>query len=102
VRPHNTFLTVLYKMGLIGFVPLAFFLGYFHWRGWRTVRAFRHQKESVVLYVLLVGNLAMCQFGLLNLLLESPFFASVFWLTIGIAIRTMHLLRSSSEALVIP
>jgi len=30
-RPHNTFLTVLYKMGLIGFLPLLLLLVHFFW-----------------------------------------------------------------------
>src|SRR5204863_4650199 len=36
-RPHNTFLTVLYKMGLLGLLPLLSLLAYFFWLSLRAV-----------------------------------------------------------------
>lgn len=86
-RPHNTYLTVLYKMGLLGLAPLILLLAGFQWSGWIKLRRLHSASEGVVLYALLIGHLLMCFFGVLNLLLESPFLASIFWLTIGIGLR---------------
>ncbi|MCI0541016.1 MAG: O-antigen ligase family protein, partial [Verrucomicrobiales bacterium] len=99
VRPHNTYLTVLYKTGLVGFLPLLLLLLYFYWNGWKALRRCNDQR-SIFLYVLLLGHSALCLFGLLNLLLESPFLASMFWILMGVGIRTVLLLRKgSTEAL---
>jgi O-antigen ligase len=88
-RPHNTYLTVLYKMGVLGLIPLISLLATFHWKGWKNLRRLGATPEAPVLYALLIGQLLMSLFGVLNLLLESPFLASLFWLTIGIGLRMM-------------
>jgi O-antigen ligase len=93
VRPHNTFLTILYKMGLLGFVPAMILLLGFQWMGWSTLRSFHQQPGALFLYVLLLVQLAMCFFGCLNLLLESPFLGSIFWVILGVGMRIINLLR---------
>jgi O-antigen ligase len=95
-RPHNTYLTVLYKMGLLGLVPLLCLLAGFHWRGWKSLRQLSSPSQATVMYGLMLGQLLMCLFGVLNLLLESPFLASVFWLTIGIGLRLIYLPETAS------
>ena len=98
VRPHNTFLTILYKMGLLGFLPAMVLLLSFQWKGWRSLRAFHQRPGALFLYVLLLAELVMLVFGFLNLLLESPFLASVFWVSLGVGMRVMSLLGSTSQA----
>jgi O-antigen ligase len=100
-RPHNTYLTVLYKMGAAGLIPLAMFLALFHWKGWRCVRRLRQPVESSLLYALLIGHVVMCACGLLNLLLESPFLASMFWLLSGVGIRMTYLAQQKNGHLVL-
>jgi O-antigen ligase len=95
VRPHNTFMTILYKMGLLGFLPVIFLVLIFQWRGWSSLRSFRRKPGTLFLYVLLLAQLAMTVFGCLNLLLESPFMGSIFWMILGVGMRVMSLLRSS-------
>jgi O-antigen ligase len=93
VRPHNTFLTILYKMGLLGFVPAMVLLLGFQWKGWNALRSFHQQPGALFLYVLLLTQLAMCFFGCLNLLLESPFLGAIFWVIMGAGMRMISLLR---------
>ena len=93
VRPHNSYLTVLYKMGLLGMVPLLMLLGYFHWQGWRSFLFHRKHKRAVLLYAVLLAHLAMCMYGGFNTLLESPYLAAVFWILMGVGYRAMALLR---------
>jgi hypothetical protein len=102
VRPHNTFLTILYKMGLLGFVPAMVLLVGFQWKGWSGLRTLHQQPGAVFLYVLLLAQLAASVFGCLNLLLESPFLASIYWVILGVGMRVMSLLRSSSQAAASP
>jgi O-antigen ligase len=96
-RPHNTYLTMLYKTGLLGILPLGLLLVSFHWRGWRCLRTIGRGRDGLLLYIVLVGQLIMSAYGFLNLLLESPFLASIYWLILGAGIRMMWLLRNSNE-----
>jgi O-antigen ligase len=101
VRPHNTFLTILYKMGLLGFVPAMVLLLGFQWKGWNTLRSFHQQPGALFLYVLLLTQLAMCFFGCLNLLLESPFLGAIFWVILGAGMRMISLIRPPAMPVVI-
>ncbi len=91
-RPHNTFLTVLYKMGLIGFLPLVALLIYVVWRGFHSMRCNRESRRVVFLQIVLLTQAAFCLFGMGNLLLESPFLASLFWASMGLSLRIMRML----------
>jgi O-antigen ligase len=91
-RPHNTFLTVLYKMGLIGFLPLLLLLVYFFWR---TVgAAYRNLENPHVpwLWIAVLALVAFCFYGSANLLLESPFLASLFWVLLGLGLRMARMM----------
>ena len=97
-RPHNTYLTVLYKMGVLGFVPLFLLLFFFYWKGWKAIRHSNGGAGSVFLYIALLSHIVISMFGALNLLLESPFLASVYWLLCGLGIRAIVLLQRESQA----
>jgi len=83
-RPHNTFLTVLYKMGLVGFLPLFGLLGYFFWRGLQCMHGNSENRRVAFLQIAILAQLALCLFGSANLLLESPYLASLFWTVMGV------------------
>jgi hypothetical protein len=97
VRPHNTFLTILYKMGLLGFMPAMVMLAGFQWKGWKSLRMFHQRPGTAFLYAVLLGQLVVYLYGSLNLLLESPFLASIFWLSVGVEMSLISLLRTSSQ-----
>jgi len=99
VRPHNTFLTILYKTGLVGFISAMLLLIGFQWQGWTALRSFRGQPGTLFLYLLLLAQLVASVFGCLNLLLESPFLASVYWIILGVGFRVVSLIRSSPYAI---
>jgi len=86
-RPHNTFLTVLYKMGLIGFLPLLLLLVHFFWS--TAGAAYRNLENPRVawLWIVILAMAAFCFYGTANLLLESPFLASLFWVLLGLGHR---------------
>ncbi|HKV61113.1 MAG TPA: O-antigen ligase family protein [Candidatus Acidoferrum sp.] len=92
-RPHNTFLTVLYKMGLTGFLPLISLLIYSSWRGLHSLRHFKKTKHIGFLVIVLLAQSAFCLYGMANLLLESPFLASLFWTSSGLILRLIRMLQ---------
>jgi hypothetical protein len=76
-------------MGLFGFVPfIAFVTMFFVW-GCKVLLRKKRSEAAVWLLILLVAEVSFCLFGLLNLMLESPFLASMFWLVAGLASSLM-------------
>ena len=91
-RPHNTFLTVLYKMGLAGFLSLIALLIYFPWKGLQWLRRHDESVRVTFLRIVLLAQIAFCVYGMANLLLESPFLASLFWTSMGLGLRIIRML----------
>lgn len=87
VRPHNTFLTVLYKMGLLGFLPLLVFLAYFFLLGFQAILRHRQGVHVPFLQVVILAQVCFCVWGSASLMLESPYLASLFWAGVGISLR---------------
>ena len=96
-RPHNTFLTVLYKMGLTGFVPLFVLLAYFFSMGLKAVHRNAENRRIAFLHLALLAQLSFCLYGAANLLLESPFLASLFWAGVGLGLRMINKLDLESS-----
>lgn len=100
-RPHNTYLTVLYQMGLAGFIALVVLLLYFFKTGWNVLRRFKNSSLSTLLYLALITQFAMVLYGGFNLFLETPFSASIFWLGLGIGLRIQQLLSSQKVTTIV-
>lgn len=83
-RPHNTFLTVLYQMGLIGIVGLFAVLVRYFSRAFKYLRGIAWNDSPCLLVTLL--QIAFIVLGMFNLALETPFYGSLFWLNLGIGI----------------
>ena len=86
-RPHNTFLTVLYKMGVLGFLPFLALLGCFFWLALRAVHLHSKNGHIPFLQIAILAEVSYCVFGAANLLLESPYLASLFWAGTGVSLR---------------
>ena len=91
-RAHNTFLTVLYKMGLTGILPVLALLSFFFWVTLRAVHGNLRNRLVAFLQIVILGQLAFCVYGMANLVLESPFLASLFWTAMGLGLRMVRML----------
>lgn len=89
-RPHNTFLTVLYKMGLLGFILFLAILACFFWLGLRTVRRNSSKHGIHFLQIIILAQLSFCMWGEANFVVESPFLASLFWIGLGMGFRLIQ------------
>lgn len=81
-KPHDTYLTVLYQMGLIGILPLLAILVYYFSQAFRYLRTI-YWNDTLCLFVTLM-QIAFVTLGMFNLELETPFYASLFWLNLGL------------------
>jgi O-antigen ligase len=83
-RPHNTFLTVLYKMGLVGFLLFLLILFIFFKGAITKCRTVKDIKIRAYVYSLLIVQFCMCVTGMFGLLLETPFAGAMFWINMGL------------------
>ena len=77
--PHNSFLNVLYRTGLLGFIPLVTLVGVALWRTARELRRPLSRERRA----LLVGLACLLAFVLVianfNVALEGPYMGMFFW-----------------------
>jgi O-antigen ligase len=92
-RPHNTFLTVLYKMGLLGFLPLLALLVYFFWLCVRAVHRNSENRRVSFLQTLILAQVSFCVWGGADSVLESPYLASLFWVGMGLGLSMIQKLN---------
>ncbi len=92
-RPHNTFLTVLYKMGLLGFLPLLALLAYFFWLCLRAVHHNSENRRVSFLRALILAQISFCVWGGADSVLESLYLASLFCVGMRIGLSMLQKLN---------
>ena len=93
-RPHNSYLTFLYKTGAIGFLVLASVLGVFFVKAFLGVRRGRENENSAMLYMIGLALVAISATGMFTFVFESPFVSAPYWLLVATGYRSLHLLGS--------
>ena len=93
--PHNTYLTILARTGLIGFALFAFPIV---WTLRRIYRLIRRGEGSA--HLLAAGNMicAMAGFGLFVLFFERPLHGATFWIMTAIAVRLVEFAEDAAAA----
>jgi len=85
VRPHNTYMTVLYKMGLVGLAVFIVIHVVFYLAVWQRLRR-ELPSMKTYLWGLTAATIGLQVYGFLNLLLESPFLSLFYWSLVGLII----------------
>ena len=96
-KPHNIYITVLYKMGLVGEAAFSMLLLVPVFGVWRITRRYHRHPEALLLRALLFCEIFALGYGAVNPLIESPFLACVFWLNLGLMYRMAKQIREDSE-----
>ena len=93
--PHNTYLTILARTGLIGLALFAFPIV---WTLRRIYRLIRHGEGSA--HLLAAGNMicAMAGFGMFVLFFERPLHGATFWIMMAIAVRLVEFAEDAAAA----
>jgi O-Antigen ligase len=91
VRPHNAYLTILYKMGLLGLAAFALVHLAFYTAAYGAWRSGRSPVIRSCIFGLMTALLGMQVYGFFNLLFESPFLAVVYWSVMGLILSLIHL-----------
>ncbi|MFQ5682181.1 MAG: O-antigen ligase family protein [Candidatus Binatia bacterium] len=84
VRPHNTYLTILYKMGVTGLAVFMVIHLVFYLNVYRALRRAPSQSARSMRLGFAAAFLGFQVYGFFNLLLESPFLAVGYWSLMGV------------------
>jgi len=90
--PHNIFITIFGRMGLVGLVPLVLAFGLMLRATWQAAR--RHDPSELTPWAAAWAILASATFGVV---LEGPMGAVVFWILLGTASGYSASLARDSE-----
>ena len=100
IKPHNIYLYVLYKTGLVGFSIFLWLLIVPTLAAWRAMRKYKEHPDALAIRALFVCQIFFFCWGALNPLIETPFLASMFWLNFGLMLHTARQMERDSNALV--
>ena len=93
-RPHNTYLTFLYKTGAVGFLILTGLLGVFFFKVFVGARRHHRNRNSALPYMIGLALVAVSATGLFTFVFESPFVSAPYWLLVAAGYRSLNLLGS--------
>jgi O-antigen ligase len=96
--PHNTYLFVLARMGVIGFALIAFAIASAIARLSAAVRRFRLADDLAALNMLV----AMTGFAAFVLFFERPMNNAAFWILLAVAMRLAETSRQGALARILP
>jgi O-antigen ligase len=82
--PHNSFVALLYRVGLIPVAALLCLLGVLVARGVRLARNAGTRIERAVCGALAATVIYAGVFAFFNVSLEAPYLASLFWIPVGL------------------
>ncbi|MBF0352551.1 MAG: O-antigen ligase family protein [SAR324 cluster bacterium] len=83
---HNSFIFLLIRLGLIGFVPLLF-INFWLYRVFIEHPLFLKNREINVLFI---GFIFMTVNAMFNVILESPRYAGIYWAILGLLYQSIQ------------
>jgi O-antigen ligase len=91
--PHNTYLFVLARSGLLGFGLIAIAMIWGLWKLGSAVRRYRLPDDLAALNALV----AMATFGAFVLFFERPMINAAFWMMLAVGVRLSETARSAAR-----
>jgi O-antigen ligase len=85
LHPHNSFLWILNRMGIIGFGIFAFLMVRFYNSALKAYRRMRPGKSKAYLLALMSCHICISIFAAFNVVLEGPSMGIFFWVIMGLA-----------------
>jgi len=88
IDPHNSFLAILYRIGIFGFLSLLFLIGLTIYGTIKTINRFsqlEEHKSEMLLLIASIGSIVYCVLhALTDVTLENPFKGMFLWIFMGI------------------
>jgi len=101
VRPHNIYVLILYKLGIVGFTVFVLMLVPPTFAAWKTLRKYPDHPDIFLLRGLFLSQMFVFTYAAVNPFIESPFLACVFWLNLGFMWRLAKQIDADSSVLAV-
>jgi O-antigen ligase len=97
LHPHNSFLWILNRMGIIGFGVFSFLILKFYSSGIKAYRRMNAGKSKAYLLALLSSHFCVSIFAFFNVVLEGPSMGIFFWIIMGLTMALIKMEKEQSE-----
>jgi O-antigen ligase len=99
LHPHNSFLWILNRMGIIGFGVFCFLILKFYSSGIRAYRRMNAGKYKAYLLAFLSSHFSIAIFAFFNVVLEGPSMGIFFWIVMGLTTALINMDKGRWEKL---
>ncbi|UCB53415.1 MAG: O-antigen ligase family protein [Candidatus Zixiibacteriota bacterium] len=99
LHPHNSFLWILNRMGVIGFGIFCCLILKFYASGIKAYRRMEAGKSKAYLLALLSSHFCISIFAFFNVVLEGPSMGIFFWIIMGMSMALIKIEKERSEEL---
>jgi O-antigen ligase len=99
LHPHNSFLWILNRMGIIGFGIFCFLILKFYSSGIKAYKRMNAGKSKAYLLALLSSHFCISIFAFFNVVLEGPSMGIFFWIIMGMTMALIKIEKQQSEEL---
>jgi O-antigen ligase len=99
LHPHNSFLWILNRMGIIGFGVFSFLILKFYNSGIKAYKRMDAGKSKAYLLALLSSHLCISIFAFFNVVLEGPSMGIFFWIIMGLTMALIKMEKEQSKEL---
>jgi|GEM_PF-1446435 len=99
LHPHNSFLWILNRMGIVGFGVFCFLILKFYGSGIRAYRRMNAGKYKAYLLAFLSSHFCISIFAFFNVVLEGPSMGIFFWIVMGLTMALINIEKERWERL---
>jgi O-antigen ligase len=93
---HNTFVTIFGRVGILGLILLLLIILNVFKDFFKNKLYYLKHNRTYLFYMLL----SLVVIGMFNVLLESPLYASLFWVVSGLCSRAIIIRKKSNESII--
>lgn len=97
LHPHNSFLWILNRMGIIGFGIFFLLILKFYKSAIKAYRSLSPGKSKAYLLALMSCHVCICIFAFFNVVLEGPSMGIFFWIIMGLAMALIDINKKESD-----
>jgi O-antigen ligase len=91
LHPHNSFLWILDRMGIVGLGIFLFLILKFYRSAMRAYQGMTAGKSKAYLLALMSCHVCLSIFAFFNVVLEGPFMGIFFWITMGLVMALINI-----------
>jgi O-antigen ligase len=93
--PHNSYVFLVLRMGVLGFGAYLLFFGYLIWQSSKAIRRMNNQRLRLYALISLLSMVYLLATALTLPIFEGPYIGSVLWIFAGATIAAINIDRGN-------